>query len=86
MQRNLKSMLSLTTAILAVLAIAYGIFPQAQAVVLANAPILLALIGAVTMIAMMLAMRGHGANAPKTPPTIAAQTFGAATSTVASEA
>ncbi|MEO8124425.1 MAG: DUF2933 domain-containing protein [Burkholderiales bacterium] len=73
MQCNLKSMLSLTAAILAVMATAYGVFPQSQTLILANVPILLALICPVTMIAMMLAMRAHGANAPKTPPTVETQ-------------
>ncbi|MEO7850896.1 MAG: DUF2933 domain-containing protein [Rubrivivax sp.] len=76
MKCNLKSMATLAAALLAVLAVAYVAFPAAQAAVLASAPILLALICPISMIIMMLTMRGHGASthvAPQVAPQAAAQ-------------
>lgn len=69
MKCSLKTMASLAAALLAVLAIAYVAFPAAQAYIVTSAPILLALICPLTMIAMMLTMRRQAASAPDAAPT-----------------
>lgn len=63
-----KTMAIVVAMVLAVLAIAYFASPAARALIVAFAPILLALICPVTMIAMMLTMRDHGASAPDAAP------------------
>jgi fatty acid desaturase len=66
MNCSLKTMAATAATLLATLGVAYVAFPAAQGFILASAPILLALICPVMMIAMMLTMRGHGANARDT--------------------
>ncbi|MDZ7855772.1 DUF2933 domain-containing protein [Sphaerotilus sp.] len=68
MKCSLKTMVTLAATLLAALGAAYVAFPAAQGFVVASAPILLALICPVTMIVMMLTMRGHGANAADAKP------------------
>ncbi len=57
MQCNPKTMIRIGAVIGVALLIAYFAFPEAQGLVLASAPLLLALICPVTMIVMMRAMR-----------------------------
>jgi hypothetical protein len=68
MKCNLKTMAALAAALLAALAVAYFAFPAAQALIVASAPILLALICPVMMGGMMLTMRGHGTGATDAAP------------------
>lgn len=72
MKCSLKTMAALATTLLAALGVAYIVFPAAQAFIVASTPILLALICPVTMIVMMLAMRGRGASAAAAAPKAAA--------------
>ena len=68
MHCNLKTMAKIAAAILVFLGVAWFAFPAAQGVIVASAPILLALICPVMMIAMMFTMRGHGAGTPHPAP------------------
>lgn len=65
---SLKTMATLAATLLAALGVAYVAFPAARVFIVASAPVLLALICPVTMIAMMLATRGRGASASDAAP------------------
>lgn len=60
MQCNAKTMLKVGLALGGALAAAYVAFPQARELVLASAPVLLALICPIIMIGMMFMMKDGG--------------------------
>lgn len=64
MHCNAKTMIKTAAVLGGILAGAYLALPEAREFVAASAPLLLALVCPVTMIAMMFMMRGTGAPAP----------------------
>lgn len=66
--KTMAALAALAATLLAALGLSYVAIPAARAFIVASAPILLALICPVTMIVMMLTMRGHGASAPVAAP------------------
>ena len=73
MKCNLKTMLATAFALTFAAAVAYFLFPGAQAFILASAPLLLILVCPVSMLLMMKAMTGDKAgevvgSAERTPP------------------
>jgi membrane glycosyltransferase len=60
MQCSVKTMLKTALVLVAGLVSAYVAFPQARELVIASAPILIALICPISIIAMMFMMRGSG--------------------------
>lgn len=58
-----KTMLTVALSLALAGLLTYFAFPAAQALILANAPLLVALICPVSMLIMMWSMRGSGSNA-----------------------
>ena len=77
-----KTMIKAASALGGALLIAYFAFPEAQTLVLASAPILLALICPVMMVVMMFMMRGK----PGQPSASAAADGATATQSAAAQA
>jgi len=67
MKCNAKTMLSVAAAMGVAALLAYLAFPEAKLFILANTPILIALICPVSMLIMMWSMRGHKDHSERTP-------------------
>lgn len=85
MNCNVKTMLKLAAGLGFVLTVAYFALPGAQALVLASAPILVALICPLTMAGMMFTMKRSQRNKRDTSPTHDASAASVKVRDVASE-